>query len=294
MTMKALISVFLYLITTFSYGLQPENGTWWDPNASGSGYNIETQDNVLALTMYSYESSGLPTFYTSAGKMNSDRSYSGVLNKYVNGQCVNCNYRSPSSTTAGTVSINFTHGTRGTISFNGGAPVNIQRFAFGVDTSTSAFLYGDWAITEGTQYTGGLFSGTRMIFNAPYTSTSNVTYAVGNISGTSNLVIGGKDNTTYSNAFIITQDYSSTQYKSYIVYSSGVNSIEGTSYIYAKTSSPTGTGTNFVGFRARSYSAVNNFNAPGLSVYKPEENYNNQLLENELLKIIQLKDIFPE
>lgn len=285
--MTKLILTTLLMFCSIAYGIQPENGTWWNPNASGSGYNIEIQDNTLVLTAYSYEANGLPTFYLSAGKMSSDRNYSGILNKYVNGQCLNCNYKSPSSIPAGTVNINFTHGTMGNISFNGGTPINIQRFGFAVDNTTYAFLYGDWAITEGTLNSGGVFSGTRMVFSAPYTSTTDgVTAAVGNISGTNNIVVGLKDNTNYSNAFNVLQDYSSTHYKFYTIYTTGINSITGTSYIYPKSSTLSGSGTAFVGFRARGYSAVNNINAPGQSVFESTtETETNINLLNELIRI---------
>ena len=36
----------------------PENGFYWNPAEPGRGYNIEIQDNFLALTVYAFAANG--------------------------------------------------------------------------------------------------------------------------------------------------------------------------------------------------------------------------------------------
>lgn len=37
-----------------------EDGLWWNPDASGSGFQIERQGDVYTLTFYLYEADGSP------------------------------------------------------------------------------------------------------------------------------------------------------------------------------------------------------------------------------------------
>ena len=45
----------------------PENGLWWDPNASGRGYIIERQENTMFIISFHYSSDGDPEWLTSQG-----------------------------------------------------------------------------------------------------------------------------------------------------------------------------------------------------------------------------------
>jgi hypothetical protein len=90
----------------------PVTGLWWNPNESGSGYNIQVQRGVLVLTMFSYASSGEPMWYLMVGRMTNTGggvTASGSLERYQGGQCPSCAYRQPSIMgNDGVVTITFT------------------------------------------------------------------------------------------------------------------------------------------------------------------------------------------
>jgi len=67
----------------------PTTGLWWNPNESGTGYNVEVQKGVLVVTMYSYTAAGDPVSYLAVGSMmngGSGVTASGTLDKYRGGQ----------------------------------------------------------------------------------------------------------------------------------------------------------------------------------------------------------------
>ncbi len=48
----------------------PAAGLWWNPNESGSGYNVQVQHGVLVMTIYSYAANtGEPVWYIASGPM---------------------------------------------------------------------------------------------------------------------------------------------------------------------------------------------------------------------------------
>ena len=77
----------------------PETGLWWNPNESGTGYNIQVQRGVLVATMYSYTTAGDPVWYLAVGPLTNagDRVVAaGTLDRYRGGQCASCMYQKPS------------------------------------------------------------------------------------------------------------------------------------------------------------------------------------------------------
>ena len=68
----------------------PMTGLWWNPNESGTGYNIQVQRGVLVATLYSYAPTGDPVWYLAVGPLaNAGGSVAavGTLDKYRGGQC---------------------------------------------------------------------------------------------------------------------------------------------------------------------------------------------------------------
>src|SRR5690606_24567638 len=65
-----------------AHAYPPEPGLWWNPNASGSGFTLELQDNLLAFTGYLGETNGAPVWYTSAGLMSGNALYEGRLFRF--------------------------------------------------------------------------------------------------------------------------------------------------------------------------------------------------------------------
>jgi len=69
----------------------PESGVWWSPARSGTGLQIEVQDNLLTVTVYAYDQDGFPMWYTSAGFLDDSATvYQGDLNEFFGGPCVGC------------------------------------------------------------------------------------------------------------------------------------------------------------------------------------------------------------
>jgi hypothetical protein len=108
----------------------PMTGLWWNPGESGSGYNVQVQQGVLVITMYSYTQGGDPVWYLAVGRMaNSGGSVAatGTLDKYRGGQCASCTYQMPSMVgNDGTMTITFTSPTTATVQLPGGRMTQIQ------------------------------------------------------------------------------------------------------------------------------------------------------------------------
>lgn len=152
---KTFASFCLLLLSHVASAFTPESGFWWNPAQGGRGFALEIQDNFLFLTAYVYGNDGVPIWYTAQGTLTvtsqQDRkaSYVGVLDRFINGQCITCNYRAPTALlgNGGNFRIDFTSETRATITWAGGT-LPIQRFDFtltppGGKAYTDAML-GQW------------------------------------------------------------------------------------------------------------------------------------------------------
>lgn len=126
------------LFCSSSWAYQPEAGLWWNPAESGTGFNIEINDNALALTAYLGEANGAPVFYTAYNLMQGNALFEATVYRYSGIQCAGCSYPGmPSAQSVGTVRIAFDANDpqRGTLTWN--VPpqpirsVPIQRFLFG-------------------------------------------------------------------------------------------------------------------------------------------------------------------
>jgi hypothetical protein len=116
----------------WSSGLTPVVGLWWNPNESGSGYNIDVKHGVLVMTVYSYnKATGEQEWYITSGPI-TNGSFTGTLNRYVGGQCISCAYNGlpTSAGSAGVVTINFASPVSATMLLPGGRVTNIQPQAF--------------------------------------------------------------------------------------------------------------------------------------------------------------------
>jgi len=111
----------------------PTTGLWWNPNESGSGYNIQVRHGVLVLIMYSYEANGDPIWYLISGPLTDNGTkLSSTLDKYKNGQCAGCPYtgRPVSDGNDGPISIQFTSENEAFLSFPSGRFVRIEPYNF--------------------------------------------------------------------------------------------------------------------------------------------------------------------
>lgn len=242
--------------------LIPESGSWWNPSASGSGYNIEIQNNILAFTAYVYDAAGAPTFYISVGTLTGDRKFSGTLVRVANGQCIGCAYKTPTSSNVGTVTLDFDTATSGRLSLNGGSAIPIQRFAYGINQTPPYSMLGEWALVSGST-SNAVYAGDRISFSSTQTLSGTLS-AVGSRTGAAaRVAVAYMDSTSNSIAMLV--DSSSANYDLYIFNLAGLSAIEGNYWTFLKTSTPSGTGTRFVGFRSKSASLVATGSGPGLS-----------------------------
>jgi len=136
-----------------AFAVAPENGWWWNPIESGSGYAIERQGNSIFMAAFLYETSGAATWYATLLTLQPDGSYKGDMTRYVGGKSLLGSYKSPSSTTVvATANASFPKPDMGTmtISFPNGAPtrtIPISRFAFAspsFEPSKGNFQSGWW------------------------------------------------------------------------------------------------------------------------------------------------------
>jgi hypothetical protein len=108
----------------------PMTGLWWNPSESGTGYNVQVQQGVLVVTMYSYTQGGDPVWYLAVGRMansGGNVAATGTLDKYRGGQCASCMYQMPSMVgNDGTMTITFTSPTTATVQLPGGRMTQIQ------------------------------------------------------------------------------------------------------------------------------------------------------------------------
>jgi len=108
----------------------PVAGLWWNPDESGSGYNVQIQHGVLVMTVYSYTQGGDPIWYLGVGKMNNAGSgvaATGTLDKFHGGQCASCTYTPPSiAGNDGAFTMTFTSPSSATVELPGGRVTTIQ------------------------------------------------------------------------------------------------------------------------------------------------------------------------
>src|SRR4051812_17632984 len=91
---KLAIAVAAALLCTGADAFTPRTGQWYNPDESGSGYNIDIQKGKLVMTAFSYKSNGDSEWYVTAGAMSSNhKSYTGSLTKVRNGQSIGGAYQ---------------------------------------------------------------------------------------------------------------------------------------------------------------------------------------------------------
>ena len=126
-------ALLLSLLATPARAYTPESGVWWNPNEPGTGILIEIQDNFLFAAAYTYDSAGRPIWYTSAGFLDGNARFTGVLDAFNGGNCPGCPYRPNREDlgAGGPISILFNGNdpTRATLTW-GGRSMPIERFQF--------------------------------------------------------------------------------------------------------------------------------------------------------------------
>ena len=152
--LKFLVGFVTYLLMiSVSCAAAPENGWWWNPTESGSGYAIERQGNSIFMAAFLYETSGAATWYAALLTLQPDGTYKGDMTRYVGGKSLLGSYKpaTPTSVVA-TATASFPKPDSGTmtITFPNGSPnrtIPISRFAFAspsFEPSKGSFQSGWW------------------------------------------------------------------------------------------------------------------------------------------------------
>jgi hypothetical protein len=111
---------------------QPQSGYWWNPAEGGRGYTIEVQDNVVFVASYMYDGSGNAVWYASGpAALTTGNVYQGNWADYGGGQTLTGSFQAASVTgSAGSLTVQFTSPTAGTLTLPDGRQIPIERFAF--------------------------------------------------------------------------------------------------------------------------------------------------------------------
>ncbi len=144
--MRAMVMLAGLLVSNLVMAFEAQTGQWWNPNESGSGYNIDIQNGILVVTIFSYKANGDSEWYISSGALtNGGHTYTGTLDKYRNGQCISCAYvgRPSSPGNDGALSITFTSETSATMTLPNGRTTAIVPFDFGYGGPPNGLL-GEW------------------------------------------------------------------------------------------------------------------------------------------------------
>jgi hypothetical protein len=265
---KLMYRVFVVLALWASAQVQamtPEIGLWSNPAASGTGYNIDVQNNVMAVTIFSTDALGAPIYYLAAGPMVADNKFTGTMLRISNGQCFGCPYKAPVVTPDAPVSITFTSPTTASIVVNNGAPVPISRVVFGIDPTSISSLLGEWAIVYGWIANGDYF-GERIQLKTT-TTTGGVTQVSGSrpiLPTTTAVVTLGADGFYTMRVSAVSSPYDVL----YRFKLSDFNTIEGTRITVTRdtTNNVAGNFTEtFYGSRIRSATSVITGSGPGLT-----------------------------
>lgn len=108
----------------------PQDGWWFNPNEGGRGFFLQIQGPRMFMSGYFYGNDGRATWLVSNDLMPNPDFYEGRLLAFGNGQTLVGDYRHPDAAVdAGPVSLRFTDGRHGTLTWAGGA-VPIERYQF--------------------------------------------------------------------------------------------------------------------------------------------------------------------
>jgi hypothetical protein len=114
-------------------GFTPAVGLWWNPDESGTGYNLDVKHGVLVVTVFTYEAGGHSEWYLAAGPLTDNGTkWTATLDKYRGGQCISCAFsgRPTLSGNDGSISMTFASATSATVNLPNGRVTAIQPQAF--------------------------------------------------------------------------------------------------------------------------------------------------------------------
>lgn len=251
--MKKLLAFAILVFACFdARAVIPENGWWWNPQTSGSGFNLEIQNDLLFFAAFAYDSNGNPTWLTAGGRMSSDRDFTATLSSYSGGSCYGCSYHAPVSSNAGLLSLHFTSSQSAVLTING-VSENVERFDFWLNNTAPDAMLGEWSMVIG-EASQATYFGERVQYRGK-SSDSSGPYLFGNRLGSASSPATLRYNSA-TGLFTSILDSSPSFYRYSEWSQTGFNRIEGTTWLYEKGTSPSGPGSFFQGYRSASAAFV--------------------------------------
>jgi hypothetical protein len=113
-----LLVCFFVLLSGFwnASRADPQVGWYWNPNESGRGFFVESQNGVTFIGAYLYDTDGHALWLVSGGPNNDPYNFTGDLYYKTGGQTLFGNYVAPGNAViVGQLSIHFTDDTHATI-----------------------------------------------------------------------------------------------------------------------------------------------------------------------------------
>ena len=118
----------------------PKTGYWGNIQQPGAGFNFEIQKGILVGSHYAYDENGNQTWYLFSGPLvpsdetNLMWTFEADMDRFENGQCVNCEYSSPVQIpNQGNIKINFHQMGSASYTIDDGERIYIVPFLFGIE-----------------------------------------------------------------------------------------------------------------------------------------------------------------
>jgi hypothetical protein len=172
MKMIKILGFVALLFAHSAFAITPENGWWWNPQESGMGFNIESQNGTVFIATFVYDNSGNPIWYSGSGQIDANSTLTANLQISSGGPCVGCTYRAPSTIDAAIpITITFKSRQEANVTWLGSA-AHIQRFQFNIPDGLNKML-GEWVfeLSEALDDDGSFVS-KRVNFNTVDSSNS--------------------------------------------------------------------------------------------------------------------------
>jgi len=137
----------------------PQNGTWAVPaeldGTPGRGFYVDVQNNIMHMSIFTYEEDGRPVFYTAAGEIKADENgqyvFTAALEYNQNGPGLRetgqvTNGERVEARSPGNVTLRFSSTGTGRIRLPGATQdLEVARYNFGYTERTADSLLGAWA-----------------------------------------------------------------------------------------------------------------------------------------------------
>jgi hypothetical protein len=218
------------LLSAQSAFAAPENGWWWNPQAPGTGYNIETQNGTLFVATFVYDNNGNPIWYSGSGQIGGGTTVTVNLQRSEGGPCLGCTFSAAKTSNSGyQVTLSFSDDGHGFVTANG-HQTPIERFNFNFGEGLSRIL-GVWVISFPT--ISGATNGFGLSDMIAYSQVSNGGAIGKRVSGGASAVVQTDDPNIYVSATRI-----STQENMASIFTlHGMNAILGITAIVSATAS---------------------------------------------------------